>query len=191
MRDWKIPALSTAAATTLFLLATGCGTSDPAPTAAPPTSTAPSAPASGTSGENSDPAPTSVTVRDQAWAAVDPCKLLQPAQLKPFLANTPAKPSRADADGKHVCAWGDGEFRSVRLSVWQPASTDELAKDAVRQVSVGGREAHVVRDAEYTCEIQVGDQRMAVNLQAVTTDKVELCGDTTTALTAVVSQLHW
>ncbi|TDP97126.1 uncharacterized protein DUF3558 [Labedaea rhizosphaerae] len=122
---------------------------------------------------------------------MDPCKLLQPAQLKPFLANTPAKPSRADADGKHVCAWGDGEFRSVRLSVWQPASTDELAKDAVRQVSVGGREAHVVRDAEYTCEIQVGDQRMAVNLQAVTTDKVELCGDTTTALTAVVSQLHW
>jgi hypothetical protein len=155
------------------------------------TSTAPSAPAAGTSGHNADPAPTSGTARDQAWAAVDPCKLLQPAQLKPFLANTPARPSRADADGKHICAWGDGEFRSVRLSVWQPASTDELAKGAVRQVSVGGREAHVVRDAEYTCEVQVGDQRMAVNLQAVTTDKVELCGDTTTALTAVVGQLHW
>lgn len=122
---------------------------------------------------------------------MDPCALLKPAQLKPFLANTPVKPGRADAEGKHVCAWGDGEFRSVRLSVWQPASTDDLAKGAVRQVSVGGRDAHVVRDAEYTCEMQVGDQRMAVNLQAVSTDKVKLCPDTTAALTAVVTQLRW
>lgn len=191
MRDWKIPALSSAVATTLFLIATGCGTSDPAPAAPAPGATTSSASAAGTSAENSGPAPSSGTVRDQAWAAVDPCKLLQPAQLKPFLAGTPVKPSRVDAGGKHVCAWGDGEFRSVRLSVWQPASTDELAKGAVRQVPVGGRDAHVVRDAEYTCEIQVGDERMAVNLQAVSTDKIKLCGDTTTALTAVLGQLHW
>ena len=122
---------------------------------------------------------------------MDPCKLLKPAQLKPFLADTPVRPGRADADGKHVCAWGDGEFRSVRLSVWQPASTEELANGTVRQVSVGGRDAHVVRDAEYSCEMQVGDQRMAVNLQTVSTDKIELCGDTTTALSAVVAQLRW
>ena len=122
---------------------------------------------------------------------MDPCALLKPAQLKPFLAGTPVKPGRADADGKHVCAWGDGEFRSVRLSVWQPASTEDLARGAVRQVSVGGRQAHVVRDAEYTCEIRVGDQKMAVSLETVSTDKVKLCGDTTTALSAVVAQLHW
>ena len=179
-----------AAALTVALIAgTACGTGDSGSKAAPPSGSAAASAAAGTSGENSTPSAAAGTQRDRSWAAVDPCTLLEPAQLTAFLAKTPVKPARADADGKHVCAWGDGEFRSVRLSVWQPASAAELAKGAVRQVPVGDRTAQVVRDADYTCEMQAGDVNLAVNLQTVSMDKLKLCPDTTTALAAVVAKL--
>lgn len=176
--------LLAAAMTTALTIATACGTSDPAPAGKQP---APTNPAAATTA-----APPAVgTQGDQAWSAVDPCELLTPAQLKPFLATTPAKPSRVDAEGKHICAWGDGEFRSVRLSVWPPASPGELAKGAIRQEPVAGHDAQVVNDSEYTCELQVGLPRMAVNLLTVSTDKIKLCPDTTTALAIVVGRLPW
>lgn len=170
---------------------TACGSTDSGAKATPPPQQAPAGGAGQTAGQNSAPSVNAATQRDQAWQAIDPCTLLQPGQLKPFLANTPVKPGRADADGKHTCAWGDGEFRSVRLSVWQPASAAELGNGAVRQVAVAGKQAHVVHDGDYTCEMQVGDERAAVDLQAVSMDKIKLCAETTTALTAVLTTLHW
>jgi hypothetical protein len=172
--------------TTALTIATACGTSDPAPAAPQPP-----APATTTGGATSAAPPAADTQGDQAWSAVDPCVLLTPAQLKPFLATTPAKPSRVDAEGRHICAWGDGEFRSVRLSVWPPKSTEELAEGAIRQEPVAGHDAQVVTDSEYTCEMQVGVPGMAVNLQTVSTDKIKLCPDTATALAIVVGRLPW
>jgi hypothetical protein len=178
---WTLSAITAAAA---MIVATGCGTSGSGDAAAPPPKTSPAS-------TSAAPAPSASTQRDQAWQAIDPCTLLQPAQLKPFLGGNPPQATRDDADGKHTCAWGDGEFRSVRVSVWQPASAAELTDGAVRQVSVGGHTAQVVHDGDYTCELQTGDERAAVNLQTVTMDEIKLCPDATTAFTAVVAKLRW
>lgn len=153
----------------MFLLS-GCAT--PAPVSS---TTAPPAPTTGmTTATTSAPA--------RGISAVDPCTLLSADDLRPILANTPPGPRREGA----ACAWGDGEFRGVWLSL-----TTAAPVEGKRAIDVGGRKGVVAEELEYTCDVRVDIDGVAIDLRAVASDKTEWCPEAATALAVAVRKLGW
>ncbi|SDH79981.1 Protein of unknown function [Actinokineospora alba] len=150
----------------MFLLS-GCATPAPVPsTTAPPATTTTTT--------------TSAVARD--ISAVDPCALLSVEDVRPILANTPPAPRREGA----ACAWGDGEFRGVWLSL-----TKAEPVEGKRAIDIGGRQGVVVDELEYTCDVRVDLDGVAIDLRAVASDKTEWCPEAATALAAAVRKLGW
>lgn len=115
-------------------------------------------------------------------SGVDPCALLTADDVRPILANTPPDPRREGA----ACAWGDGEFRGVWLSLTKAAPVE-----GKRAIDVGSRKGIVAEELEYTCDVRVDIDGVAIDLRAVASDKTEWCPEAATALAAAVAKLGW
>jgi hypothetical protein len=161
-----VKSLLTLLGTAMFLLS-GCATPAPAPATGTPTATA---------------APTTTTVAARDISGVDPCALLSVEDVRPILANTPPAPRREGA----ACAWGDGEFRGVWLSLTKAAPAE-----GKRPIDVGGRQGVVAEEMEYTCDVRVDLDGVAIDLRAVASDKTQWCPEAATALAAAVGKLGW
>lgn len=157
-------------------LAAGCGNDEPA--AAPPQANA----QTGAPAVSQQAAP--------AWENADPCTALRPDELTLYLKTTPANPTRADDGGKHVCVFGDGEFRGVWLTLWKPADAAEVSGFGTRDVTVAGKKGRV-DDQDYSCEIVLGDAQAAVSLHTVSMDQAKWCDQTEKTLTAVLPRVGW
>lgn len=120
---------------------------------------------------------------------MDPCTLLGAPELAGYLAGGKPNGGRQDESGKAVCAWGDGEFRSVRLSVWG-ARADELSKHAVRTVDLNGGKGYVTTEEEYDCAIGGLAGGTAVVVEVISVDKPQWCAEVGATLTAVLGKLR-
>ncbi|OLR94257.1 DUF3558 family protein [Actinokineospora bangkokensis] len=170
------PAPAVVAALLLLLSACGSAPDDARATAAPADPAAPSV---------SAPAPTQPGPVHELTAAPDPCTLLTPAQLAPVLGTTPAEPTPQTGDGQRACAWGDGEFHGVQLSM-----TEEGPAQG-RAVDVGGRPGVVEQQDEYMCQVQVHTGGLAVSTRAIASGGAELCRHAATELDAALDTAGW
>jgi hypothetical protein len=115
--------------------------------------------------------------------------LLTAPDVTPYLGNEKPVPARQDEAGKPLCAWGDGEFRSVRLSVWSPSAPDELSKQAKRTVDVGGGTGYVTGEADFDCAVGTITGGRAVLLEIISADKTQWCPETAATLKTVLGRL--
>lgn len=155
----------------VMVLLSGCAT----PTTAP-------APVSTTVTTATTTVAASMTAPARDIAGVDPCGLLSADDVRPILSTTPPAPRREGA----ACAWGDGEFRGVWLSLMKAAPVE-----GERAIEIGSRKGVVVQEIEYTCDVRVDIDGVAIALRAVATDKTEWCPEAATALAAAVDKLGW
>lgn len=80
--------------------------------------------------------------------------------------------------------------RSLSSGVWLSLMKSAPA-EGKRAIDVGGRKGVVAEEMEYSCDVRVDIDGVAISLRAVASDKTEWCPEAATALAAAVGKLGW
>ncbi|MBO0840130.1 MAG: DUF3558 family protein [Sciscionella sp.] len=125
-----------------------------------------------------------------AWRTADPCGLLSSADLKPYLQGTAAHPSRSNSGGKRGCAWGDGEFRSVTVTLGGHENGEPHTSGG-KTVAVQGKTAQITGQDSTGCTLVMVVGPAELDLATVSTGGSDWCAVAAKTLGTAMRKLGW